>query len=58
LFQMRQRPFVLGGVWFIAGYIWAALHRSERAVSPELMRFHRAEQMARLRAGWKRIFSW
>jgi GT2 family glycosyltransferase len=49
LFQMRQKPFVLGGLWFIAGYVWAALQRSERSVSPELMRFHRAEQMARLR---------
>jgi len=49
LFQMREKPFVLGGLWFISGYAWAALRRSERTVSPELMRFHRAEQMARLR---------
>lgn len=53
LFQVREKPFVLGGVWFIAGYVWAALHRSERTVSPELMRFHRAEQMARL----QRVFA-
>jgi glycosyltransferase involved in cell wall biosynthesis len=58
LFRMWEIPFVLGGLWFVAGYVWAALHRSERTVSSELMRFHRAEQMARLRAGWKRIFSW
>jgi poly-beta-1,6-N-acetyl-D-glucosamine synthase len=49
-FQMRQKPFVLGGVCFVSGYIGAALRRSERAVSPELMRFHRGEQMARLRS--------
>jgi glycosyltransferase involved in cell wall biosynthesis len=49
LFQMRQRPFVLGGLWFIAGYVWSALGRSDRVVSAELMRFHRTEQMARLR---------
>ena len=54
LFQVREKPFVLGGVWFIAGYVWAALHHSERAVSPELMHFHRAEQMARLRGIFKR----
>jgi len=53
LFRMWERPFILGGLCFIAGYTWAALHRSERAVSRELMHFHRAEQMARLR----RIFS-
>ena len=58
LFRMWERPFILGGLCFIAGYTWAALVRSERAVSRELMHFHRAEQMARLEAGWKRILSW
>ena len=48
LFRMWERPFVLGGLCFIAGYTWAMLVRSERAVSRELMQFHRAEQMARL----------
>jgi glycosyltransferase involved in cell wall biosynthesis len=49
LFQVREKPLVLGGLWFIGGYFWAALHRSERTVSSELIQFHRAEQMARLR---------
>jgi glycosyltransferase involved in cell wall biosynthesis len=55
LFQVREKPFVLGGLWFIAGYVWAALHRSERTVSNELMCFHRAEQMARLRQIFSRL---
>jgi glycosyltransferase involved in cell wall biosynthesis len=54
LFQMREKPFVLGGLWFVAGYVWAALCRTERTVSPELMQFHRAEQMARLRGIFER----
>ena len=58
LFRMWERPFILGGLCFIAGYTWAALVRSERAVSRELIQFHRAEQMVRLGAGWKRILSW
>jgi glycosyltransferase involved in cell wall biosynthesis len=49
LFRMWERPFILGGLCFIAGYASAVLRRSERAVSRELMQFHRAEQMARLR---------
>lgn len=49
VFQMRQKPFALGGLWFISGYMSAALRRADRVVSPELMRFHRAEQMSRLR---------
>lgn len=48
-FRMWKRPFVVGGLWFIAGYTYAALARTQRAVSQDLIRFHRAEQMARLR---------
>jgi glycosyltransferase involved in cell wall biosynthesis len=55
LFRMWEKPFVLGGLWFIAGYTWAALRRSERAVSRELMQFHRAEQMTRLRQVFGRL---
>jgi hypothetical protein len=46
---MRRKPLILGGLYFIAGYIWAALQRIERPVSPELIRFHRGEQMTRFR---------
>ena len=49
LFQTRQRPFVLGGLTFLVGYFWATLTRMERPVSRELLNFHRAEQMVRLR---------
>jgi glycosyltransferase involved in cell wall biosynthesis len=49
LFRAWDRPYILGGLCFIAGYTCAALTRSERVVSEELVRFHRAEQMARLR---------
>jgi len=31
------------------GYLWSAITGVKRQVSPELMRFHRAEQMQRLR---------
>lgn len=48
-FQMRQRPWVLGGLWFQAGYVSAWLARTPRVVSAELMAFHRSEQMHRLR---------
>jgi glycosyltransferase involved in cell wall biosynthesis len=54
LFRMWERPFILGGLCFIGGYAWAALSRSERAVSGELMQFHRIEQMARMRRAFRR----
>jgi len=52
VFQMRQKPLVAGGLWFIWGYLWAFLTRMPRAVTPELMAFHREEQMSRLRRVW------
>ena len=49
-FQMSKKPVIRGGLALMCGYGWAALRRMERAVSPELMRFHRREQMKKLRA--------
>lgn len=48
-FQMKSTPFVLGGLFLILGYFWAMAKRVQRPVSPELISFRRAEQMARLR---------
>jgi glycosyltransferase involved in cell wall biosynthesis len=49
-FQMAKKPYFIGGLGLLTGYFWQWASRQERAVSPELMRFHRAEQLARLRA--------
>lgn len=49
MFQMRNPPIIAGGVYFMAGYVWSALIRTPRLVSAELMAFHRAEQILRLR---------
>jgi biofilm PGA synthesis N-glycosyltransferase PgaC len=48
-YRMAKKPFVMGGLALLSGYIWASLRRVKRAVSPELMRFHRKEQMKKLR---------
>lgn len=49
LFQMTKRPYVVGGLATLVGYMWSFLLREHRPVSNELLRFHRQEQMARLR---------
>jgi biofilm PGA synthesis N-glycosyltransferase PgaC len=49
-YQLTRRPYVIGGLWLLGGYFWAALRRTPRPVSEELMRFHRTEQLSRLRA--------
>ncbi len=48
-FQMAKKPYLVGGLGLIGGYLWCWLSRAPRPVPPELMRFHRGEQMARLR---------
>jgi glycosyltransferase involved in cell wall biosynthesis len=54
IFQMRESPWIIGGLYHIAGYWWSGLIRMHRPVSPELIRFHRSEQMARLNAIFRR----
>ena len=49
-YRMTKKPVLLGGIALLMGYVWAALRRVNRVVSPELMRFHRHEQMKKLRA--------
>ena len=50
IYRLGKPPYILGGIALLCGYSWAALKRMKRPVSPELMRFHRREQMQKLRA--------
>ncbi len=49
LYRTTQRPYMIGGVALFAGYLAAFLTRMDRPVSPKLMRFHRTEQMLKLK---------
>jgi hypothetical protein len=48
-YRLFKKPILVGGFALLLGYVWAALRRVKRPVSPELMRFHRADQMKKLR---------
>jgi glycosyltransferase involved in cell wall biosynthesis len=50
VYRMLKQPLLFGGLAVGAGYFSAAIRRMKRAVSPELMRFHRREQMKKLKA--------
>ena len=50
VFQMKHKPLVLGGLALIAGYTWAMLTRRQRPISDDLVHFHRAEQVSRLKS--------
>jgi len=49
-YQMTRRPYLVGGLCLLAGYVSAFARRAKRPISDELVRFNRAEQMARLKA--------
>jgi glycosyltransferase involved in cell wall biosynthesis len=48
-YRMTKKPVFAGGLALLLGYCWAAMRRMKRVVTPELMRFHRREQMRKLR---------
>jgi biofilm PGA synthesis N-glycosyltransferase PgaC len=48
-YQMTKKPYVIGGLLVLAGYVSAGVRRAERPVSHELVEFRRREQMRRLR---------
>ncbi|NIT60115.1 MAG: glycosyltransferase [Aliifodinibius sp.] len=56
IYQMKNKPYIIGGCILFAGYLWAFFCRYERPVSKELMNFHRKEQMARLKSIFLRTF--
>lgn len=46
--QMTLAPVLTGGLALAAGYLWGVVRQVPRPVSPELVAFHRREQMQRL----------
>ena len=50
IFQMKSRPFLFGGLFLLSGYTWAMVSRMDRPIPKELVRFHRGEQMQRLKS--------
>lgn len=49
-YRCTKRPYLYEGIAVGSGYLWALLRRIDRPVSKELMKFHRKEQMKKLRS--------
>ncbi len=58
LYQMKHRPFVVGGLAVGCGYVWSFIRLLKRPVSNDVVAFIRTEQMQRLNAFSKRIMSY
>jgi glycosyltransferase involved in cell wall biosynthesis len=55
LYRLTKWPYIVGGLTTLSGYLWAALARTERPISSELMAFHRDEEMRKLKAIFEQI---
>jgi biofilm PGA synthesis N-glycosyltransferase PgaC len=49
VYQSASRPYVIRGLMLLSGYLYGFVTRAKRPISNDLLRFHRAEQLARLR---------
>jgi len=49
IYQMKNRPFVIGGLAMGAGYSWSFVRRADIPLSSELVAFVRREQISRLK---------
>jgi len=47
--QMKNKPYVLGGMFLFLGFAGAFITRAERKIGADIIAFHRREQMQRLR---------
>lgn len=48
-YQMKNRPYVFGGLALASGYAWSVIRGREAALSPQLVAFVQREQMYRLK---------
>lgn len=48
-YRLLKKPYIIGGLALLSGYVWAALKRVKRPITPELVRYNRAEQMFKLK---------
>ena len=55
VYRLGKKPYLLGGCALFAGYCWAVIRRMKRPVPPELMHFHRKEQMQKLKAIFRTV---
>ena len=57
VYRCTKRPFAIAGLALLVGYCSAEVTGTKRAVSHELMLFHRKEEMAKLRAILRSVLS-
>ncbi|UOA10197.1 glycosyltransferase family 2 protein [Methylobacter sp. S3L5C] len=52
IYQMKNKPYIVSGLFLYCGYLWGFINQLQRPISQELVDFRRSEQKHRL----KKIF--
>ncbi len=55
-YRLAKKPYIVGGLALLFGYFWAAIRCVKRPISDELMKFHRADQMKKLKNIFRSVF--
>ena len=48
-FQMLKPPYAVGGLVILSGYMYSLASGVKRPIQPDLLKFHRREQVQRLK---------
>ncbi len=54
VYQMKHKPYVIGGVLILGAYVWNFVRGVERTIPLELIALRRSEQLSRLKAIFQR----
>ncbi len=54
-YQAMKPPYVLGSMVLFCGYVSPLIRRAERPIPQELLKFHRKEQIERLKQLWQNL---
>ena len=50
IYQMKNRPYFLGGIYLLWGYLFSMFFLKNQRISPELVNFNQKEQLQRLKS--------
>ena len=49
IFQLTRKPYLIGGMFILAGFAWSSLSGMKRTISKEIINYNRKEQIQRLK---------
>jgi len=56
-YRLPKSPFLVGGVWLLAGYLWPALRFKPKTAPADVVAFRRRDQRSRLHSLMRRFLS-